>query len=171
MNNTHNKTKTLKLILSACFLLALAACSSNDDTVATADTVTEIPRFIQSYALIADGNLAAWITIDGGTRTQMTVDSAAGTVSTSISGLSRAAHTVLLEFEFTDGVATVTLATVTSTVDLSAGDATVSFADTDYDVDFDDDNDGTNNLTEIINGTSPIDCVLDISVIGNCTLG
>ena len=86
----HSIKKKLKLIFSVCFILVLSACSGNDDTVATAVTGTEIPQFIQSFALNnTDGNLVAWITIDGGTRTQMTIDGAAGTSSTSITGLSR----------------------------------------------------------------------------------
>ncbi len=137
-----------------------------------------------------DGNLLVWITIDEGTRIQLTIDSTTSTLSTStvstvstvsasisITDLSRSIHTLLIEFEFTDGVDTITLATVTSTVDLSAGDASLSFADTDYETaSYDDDNDGINNLTEIINGTDPLvpdisDCILDTSVIGGCTLG
>ena len=180
MVNRHNLTKLLKLVFSSCLILALSACSSNDDTVATAETVTEIPQFIQKFALNTtdpNASLLAWITIDGGTRNPMTIDSAAGTVSTSIPGLSRSVHTVLIEFEFTDGVDTITLATVTSTVDLSAGDASISFDDTDYDTaSYDDDSDGINNVTEIIIGTDPSvadtsDCILDTSVIGGCTLG
>jgi hypothetical protein len=175
--NSHNITKTLKLIFSTYFILVLSACSSSDDTVATAETVTQIPQSIQALALTStDGNLEAWITIDNGARTPMTIDAAAGTVSTSITGLSRATHSVLIEFEFTDGVDTITLATVTSSVDLSAGDASLSFADTDYTTAYDNDNDGIDNVTEIINGTDPLiddisDCILDTSVIGGCTLG
>ena len=171
MYDRHNIKKTLKLIISACFILVLSACSSDDDTAATTETVTEIPQFIQKLALTTDGSLVAWITIDGGTRTQLTIDLVAGTASKSIT-LSRSKHTVLIEFEFefTDGTDTITLATATKTVDLSAGDASLTFADADYKIDYDDDNDGDNNLTEIIAGTSPIDCVLDTSVIGGCTL-
>ena len=179
MVNRHNLTKLLKLVFSSCLILALSACSSNDDTVATAETVTEIPQFIQKFALNTtdpNASLLAWITIDGGTRNPMTIDSAAGTVSTSIPGLSRTTHSVLIEFEFTDGVDTITLATVTSTVDLSSGDASLTFTDADYDISFDDDSDGINNVTEIINGTDPLissvnNCILDTSVIGGCILG
>jgi hypothetical protein len=179
MVNRHNLTKYLKLVVSSCFILALSACSSNDDTVATAETVTEIPQFIQKFTLNTadpDASLLAWITIDSGTRNPMTIDSAAGTESTSIPGLSRTTHSVLIEFEFTDGIDTITLATVTSTVDLSSGDASLSFADTDYTTSFDNDGDGINNVTEIINGTDPLvpavtNCILDTSVIGGCTLG
>ena len=176
-HDRHNRTTTLQLILSACLLLALSACSSNDNTVATAETATEIPQAILKFALnTTDGNLLAWIKIDGGIRSPMTVDSTAGTVSASIPGLSRATHTVLIEFEFTDGVDTITLATVSTTVDLSAGDASLTFADTDYTTSYDDDHDGITNVTEIINGTDPLvptvtNCILDTSVIGGCTLG
>ncbi len=179
MYHRHNMTKFLKLIISACFILLLSACSSNDDTDTTAETVTEIPQFIQKLALITtdpDAELLAWITIDGGTRTQLTIDLVAGTASKSIT-LSRSAHTVLIEFEFTDSVETITLATATKTVDLSAGDANLTFEDADYDIDsYDKDNDGINNVTEIIDGTDPLvanvsDCILDTSVIGGCILG
>ena len=181
MYDRHNIKNILKLIFSACFVLALSACSSDDDTVATADTVTEIPQFIQKLALNTtdpNASLLAWITIDGdgGTRTQMTIDSVAGTSSTSIT-LSRTIHTVLVEFEFTDGVDTITLATATKEIDLSAGDASLTYADTDYETaSYDDDNDGISNLNEIIIGSDPLvpdasDCILDTSVIGGCTLG
>ena len=170
MYDRHNIiTKFLELIFTACFILVLSACSSNNnDTVATAETATEIPQFIQKLAL-TDGNLVAWITIDGGEPILM--DLAGGTASASIPNLSRSVHTVEIKFEFTDGVGTITLATATGTVDLSSGDGSLSFADTDYKIDYDDDNDGDTNLEEVINGTSPLDCLLDTSVIDSCTLG
>jgi len=188
MVNRHNLTTLLKLVVSSFLILVLSACSSNDDTVATAETVTEIPLFIQKFALNTtdpNAHLLAWITITKvgdppcptpcPTRTPMTIDSAAGTVSASIP-LDRATYTVFIEFEFTDGVATITLATVDSPVDLSNGDASLSFTDADYDINFDNDSDGINNVTEIINGTDPLvpvvtNCILDTSVIGGCTLG
>jgi hypothetical protein len=175
MFDRHNINKTLKLLFSTCFILVLFACSSNDDTVATADTVTEIPQFIQKLALTADTNasLLAWVTI-GDTRTQMTIDSVAGTASTSIT-LSRTIHIVQIEFEFTDGVDTITLAMAVKEIDLSAGDASLLFADADYETaSYDDDYDGISNFNEIINGTDPLvssNCILDTSVIGGCTLG
>ena len=178
MYNRHNITKFLKLIFSACFILVLSACSSDDDTAATTETVTEIPQFIQKLALTAD-DLVAWITIDDGTRTQLTIDLVAGTASRSIT-LSRSEHKVLIEFEFTGGVDPITLATATKTVDLSAGDASLTFADADYTTSFDEDNDTFTNLIEVTNDSDPFDeldlpsisdCVLDTSVIGGCNLG
>jgi hypothetical protein len=179
MYDRHNITKFLKLIFSACFMLVLSACSSNDDAAETTETVTEIPQFIQKLALTTadpDAELLAWVIIDGGEPIPLTIDLVAGTASKSIT-LNRSKHTILIEFEFTDGVDTITLATATKTVDLSAGDASLAFVDTDYDVaSYDDDNDGVSNLSEIINGTDPLipavtDCILDTSVIGGCTLG
>ena len=179
MYDRHNITKFLKLIFSACFILVLSACSSNDDTVATAETVTEIPQFIQKLALNTtdpNASLLAWITIEGGTRAPMTIDSAAGTVSTTIT-LPPALYNVLIEFEFTDGADTITLATLPFTADLTNGDVSLTFADTDYDTaSYDNDSDGIDNVTEIINGTDPLvadisDCILETSVIGGCTLG
>ena len=182
MYNRHNITKILKLIFSACFILVLSACSSSDDTVTTTETVTEIPQFIQKLALDTtdpNASLLAWITIDGGTRTQLTIDLVAGTASRSIT-LSRSEHKVLIEFEFTGGVDPITLATATKTVDLSAGDASLTFDDADYTTNFDEDNDTFTNLIEVTNDSDPFnefdlpsisDCILDTSVIGGCNLG
>ena len=175
MYNRHKITTVLKLIFSACFILALSACSSSDDTGTTAETVTDIPEFIQKLALnTTDGSLVAWITIDGGAPILM--DLAGGTASASIPGLSRTTHSVEIKFEFTDGVDTITLATTAGTVDLSSGDGSLTFADADYNYNFDNDNDGLSNINEIINGFDPLvvdvsDCILDVSVIGGCTLG
>jgi len=126
-HDRHNRTTTLQLILCACLILVLSACSSNDHTAATADTVTEIPQAILKLDLITDGSLLAWIKIDDDTRIAMDVNSATGSVSASIPGLSREVHTVVIEFEYTDGVNTITLATATKTVDLSSGDGSLSF--------------------------------------------
>ena len=183
MYNRHNIKKFLKLIFSACFILVLSACSSDDDTVATTETVTEVPQFIQKLALTTDGSLVAWITIDKGTaeekKIEMTI--AAGTASSSIPDLSRTTHTVLIEFELTVvGFEPITLAAVTGTVDLSSGDGSLTFADGDYTTNFDEDNDTFTNLIEVTNDSDPFDeldlpsisdCILDTSVIGGCILG
>ncbi len=192
MNSRLNLEKTLRLICSTCFILALVACGNNDDTVAnaeilstgdsTAKAIAKMPGFIQILALPDDGQLLAWVTIDDGTRTQMQTDISTGTSSASISGLSKSIHSVLIEFELSDGTDTVLLATATGDVDLTSGNGNLSFADSDYTstgIGFDDDDDGFSNLTEIIVGTDPIDagdkpdnpCILDTSVIGDCTLG
>ena len=158
MYDRHNITKILKLIFSACFILVLSACSSSDDTAATTETVTEIPQFIQKLALNTtdpNASLLAWVTIGDGTRTQLTIDLVAGTASGSFT-LSRTTYTILIEFEFTDEIDTITLATATQIVDLSAGDASLTFNDADYDISFDDDSDGINNLDEIISGSDPL---------------
>ena len=176
MYDRHNIIKFLKLIFSVCFILVLSACSSSDDTDTTAETVTEIPQFIQKLALTTtdpNAELLAWVIIDGGAPILM--DLAGGTASATIPGLSRLVHTVQIKFEFTDGVDIITLATATKEIDLSAGDGSLSFADTDYDTaSHDNDGDGDSNLVEILNGTNPLpatDCILDTSVIGDCILG
>ena len=65
MYDRHNITKFLKLIISACFILVLSACSSNnDDAAATAETATEIPQFIQKLALTTTDPDAEFISMD-----------------------------------------------------------------------------------------------------------
>ncbi|MCW9013779.1 MAG: hypothetical protein OQL06_08355 [Gammaproteobacteria bacterium] len=161
-----------KLLLAFVFFLTISACS-NDNTEATTETVTEIPDVIQKFTLTTPGTLRAWITVDAGARTEMTIDSVAGTASATITGLTRASHTVLIEYEFTDntGNITVTLATASNTIDLSSGDGSLAFSGTDFDTSYDDDNDGVSNMDEIANGTDPWSCLIGTSLIGNCTLG
>ena len=160
MYDRHHITKILKLVFNICLLLVLSACSNNDDSAAKikTETVTEIPQFIQKLALNnTDGHLEAWITIDKGTAEEKTIEMTivAGTASTSISGLSRSTHTVLLEFKFTNGIDTVTLATATSTVGLSTDNDSLSFVGTQYKKNYDDDGDGISNLDEVKKGTNP----------------
>lgn len=179
MYDRHNITKFFKLIFSACFILVLSACSSNDDTAATTETVTEIPQFIQKLALTTtdpNAELLAWLIIDGD-PIPLTIDLVAGTASKSIT-LSRGKHELQIKFEFTDTVDTITLATTpTQIVDLSAGDVSLTFEVADYiTADYDNDGDGISNLDEIKQGSDPLvadvsDCILDTSVIGGCILG
>ena len=161
-----------RLLVFIIGLLTLPACSSGGGgtQLATMTTVAEVPTTL--LAIPTSGTLRAYVAIDGGVRTELSIVSSIATRS--IPSLSRASHNVLLEFEFTDsGSNTVTVATASKTVDLSAGDASLTFINADYDLaNYDDDNDGLSNATEIAAGTNPMDsgCVLGTSLIGRCTL-
>ena len=157
MYKTQNATRLFAWVFTTCFLLVLSACGSNGDNSATSETTLSIPSFIPMQRLVApEANLVAWVTIDNGSRISMTIDSQAGTASASIPNQSLTTHTVLVEFEFTDGVDTVILATASSSVDLSSGDTTLTLTDAEYVVNLDDDNDGITNLEEVANGTDPL---------------
>ena len=56
-----------------------------------------------------------------------------------------------IEFRFTEGTDTVKLASAEKPIDLSNGNKTLSFSNSDYNTTFDDDSDGASNLDEIIN--------------------
>lgn len=155
-------------------LSVLSACGSSSDN-SESNATTQMPAAL--LTIVGPGTLQAFVTIDGNTagRTEMTIDgTGTGSASASVPGLSLAVHTVLIEYEYTDGASTITLATASNTVDLSSGSGSISFLATDYDLaSYDDDSDGVSNADELAAGSDPLDsdCVLDISVIGTCTLG
>ncbi|MCW8956353.1 MAG: hypothetical protein OQL09_05675, partial [Gammaproteobacteria bacterium] len=84
---------------------------------------------------------------------------------------------IVIRYEYTDSSGTITLAQASGTLDLSAGDGSILFTDTDFDTtSFDEDGDGFSNAAEFTVGTDPwlVDkppCVIGTSPIGNCALG
>jgi hypothetical protein len=164
--------KSFMYLLLVTALFALSACGNenNNGPTNSMSSVTELPTAV--LTLPSGGQLRAYITIDAGTRSEMVI--VANTAATVIPGLSRATHTVLIEFEFTDSASnTVTVATATQTVDLSSGNVNISLTDSDYDLaSYDDDGDGISNAKELADGTNPVDagCVVGFSLIGSCTL-
>ena len=155
-------------------MFILSACSdntsSNSQSVITT-SVTELPAVV--LMLLDGGTLRAYVVIDGNLETRIELGIVENTASGEVPNLSRDIHSVLIQFEYTDSSGnTVTVATASNTVDLSSGDASISFAETDYNIDYDDDEDGLTNAEELAAGTSPIDsgCILGVSLIGSCTL-
>lgn len=170
MSYIKTSLRLLVFIISAIFL---ASCSDDSENKQPTSSL-----FIQVTASIlaqTTSTLRTWITIDNGTRTEMTISS--DTATASISNLSQSTHTVLIEFDFTDSNGTVTLATASQTVDLSSGDSSISFIEADFDMaSYDEDADGFSNAEEYIAGTNPwvIDkppCLIGTSVIDNCAAG
>ena len=161
-----------RLLMVVIGLFALSACSENSSSgqPTTMTSVTELPSAV--LTLPAGGELAAYIRVDGGAQTRLDISN--NTATGSIPGLTRAVHNILIEFEFTDSSGnTFTVATASRDVDLSSGDASISFVDTDYDLaSFDDDGDGISNAQELADGTdlNSSGCVLGSSLIGSCTL-
>lgn len=174
----HYKQYIIKLFLTFALLINITACSDNETgTNPDADAVaSEIPEAIQKIDQTTPGTLSAYITIDGGTRIEMEIDSATNTASVTIPGLSRTSHDIVIEYEYTTGGNTYTLATVTSTVDLSSGDTNMAFEGNEFNTNYDSDGDGFNNIDEIASGTNPgatdkPPCIIGTSTIGNCAIG
>lgn len=169
----------VKLIFSFILLSSLYACGSGNN--GKNNTTTEMPSELQKLTLTGGGTLAAFVTVDGNAanRIEMTIDgTGAGSASASIAGLSLAVHTIVISYEYTDGVGTIVLATASNTVDLTSGSGNLSFAAGDYDLaTYDDDSDGISNAAELATGSDPrVDegngpCVFGTSTIGNCVLG
>lgn len=160
-----------RLLILVIGLFVLSACSddSSSGQPTSATSVTELPPAV--LTLPDGGRLRAYISIDSDERVELSISE--NTASGKVPNLTRSTHDVLISFEYTDSSGnTVTVATAKQTVDLSSGDASISFAEGDYDMDFDFDKDGLTNAEELAAGTSWNDskCVLGFSLIGSCTL-
>jgi len=166
-----------RLLMVVIGLFALSACSENSSSgqPTTMTSVTELPSAV--LTLPSGGTLRAYISIDGidgnvVDRAELSIST--NTATGTIPNLPRAVYTVLIEFEYTDTANnTFTVATASQDVDLTSGDASISFAEADYELDsYDDDGDGLSNAEELRADTDPGDsgCVLGVSLIGSCTL-
>ncbi|MBT8439894.1 MAG: hypothetical protein KJO91_09215, partial [Gammaproteobacteria bacterium] len=169
----------IRLLILVIGLFTLSACGDNSSNSqpATTTSVIELPSAV--LTLPSGGQLRAYITLDNdiNTRTEMAIIANTATASFTIS---RDPHTVLIEFKYTDSAGvTVTVASASQIVDLSSGDVSLSFVDTDYDLDsYDDDGDGISNAAELSAGTVPytiIDIeglwtITEISKTSNCAL-
>ena len=147
----NHLTQLINLLLITCLLVVVSACDSNNNSEKV--SVVRLPGIIQKL-ILPSGALSAWITIDG-KRSQMTIDSVAGTASATITGLPRVRLDVLIEFEFTDSNQSILIASATRSVDLSAGSATISFVEADYYTSYDEDKDGLSNVDELASGNNP----------------
>lgn len=153
--NQNQLIRFIRLLISACLLAMVSACNQSTSTNPETTAVTRIPASIQKLTLPPSGTLRAWITIDGGTRIEMTLDPDAGTATVTIDDLTLEPHDVLIEYEYTDAIGVITVATASTTADMSAGSLTISFADSDYTTDYDEDNDGLTNAQELSLGKNP----------------
>jgi len=154
-------------------LLALSACSNESSDNQPTTSVTSVIQMPASLLLLPpDGVLRAYVTVDDGERIEMTISGDIATAT--IPGLSRTTHDVLITYEFTDSASnTLTVATAIKTVDLSSGDASIAFVETDYDTaSYDNDSDCLSNAEELAAGLNPLnsECILGASLIGCCTL-
>lgn len=160
-----------RLLVLVIVLFTLSACSENGSSgqPTTMTSVTELPSAV--LTLPAGGTLQAFITIGTAVPVPLTISA---NVATGTFNLGREVYPVSIEFLFTDSSnVTVTVASYSTIVDLTSGDASLSIADTDYDLDsYDNDNDGISNAAELAAGTDPngLGCVLGFSLIGSCTL-
>lgn len=139
--------------LTVCLLIIVSACNNSNNNISETSSVTQIPVSIQKLTTLPSGTLRAWITVDDGARTEMTLNRDAGTASAEIPGLSLTSHDVLIEYEFTDSYGTILLASATTTVDMSSGSTTINFET--YDTSHDKDQDGMTNIAEFAAGTNP----------------
>lgn len=175
--NNYIRSAT-RIIIGIAFIGTLYACDSGNNGSSTSVAQTEIPAALQKLTL-GTGTLTAFVTIDAGSPIAMDITTVPDSGSATIPGLSMAMHTVTITYEFTDGVGTLVVATATNTVDLTAGDGTISFVATDYDLaSHDEDTDGVSNADELAAGSDPRvagvaglpPCVLGTSTLDNCTL-
>ena len=157
---TFNKLKLLLTLTLIVMALALTACgqqSGQNDIVVSGDTFSApLPRAL----LTVDAtNLLVGVVVDGGSPqscANLSVDQGNGTCSCNIN-MSSGQHTISLVFSVIDAIAgTVQVATVSSiNINIVTGQTTLADFSTKPFTYNDDDNDGANNLNEILIGTDP----------------
>ncbi len=160
----HLFTHTLQLLTGIIALGTLTACGSDNSTSTniTPDketiTQTAAPGPLQKLTLPAGGTLKAFIVIDNDRLNPiaMTIgNDEARTATAVIPGLSRAPHDIVITYEYTDSNGTITLAELSTRVDLTNGDDSIDIGSAPYDFNFDEDFDTVNNATELLQGTDP----------------
>lgn len=180
--NSKLLIKITKTGLACSLLLLTAACNndsaSNVELSSGSQQGIPIPAAIQAR-VTAVGTLNANLYCDG-VKQSMTItgDIATGTgeAQGSCTGLSTSSsHTITVEFEFVSTTfgGPFILATATKTnVQAVAGSTSLEVVESDYTYP-DDDNDMISNLDELNGDFDPTsdECILDHSLIDNCTLG
>ena len=172
------------LLLSAS-LLVLTACSNDSapdvSTQQQSGVAIQLPEAIASR--ISDqtnGTLSATISIDGGPAQAMTISG--NSASATLSNIAAGSHSFTIVFVFDhDLYDPLTVASATKTLNVAAGNNSLSFATTDYDLSFDEDGDGVPNIIELdpASTTNPTIslCILADTVaqstaqLGSCELG
>ena len=159
------------------FAVLLNACSSDNNQAPASNPTKTVTQLPWEALTVPDLNgLSARIILDGNTASPiaMTIDRILRTATANIPGLSRASHTIQIEYRYTDVNGTLTIAqSPLQTVDLTGGSATIAIPSTAYvTAIFDQDNDGLSNAQELALGANPYSsaCQLGTSLIGSCTI-
>jgi len=151
---------SIRIIFCFLFALFLTACGSDSSTENSASADLNLPGEIAKLKLSDTGSIRAYVTVDGGTQTEMTVSGS--TASIQLSGLSEGSHQFTIKFEYvlnSDPGNPIILAEVTKPGTVSStNNNTLSFVESDFIyADYDDDNDGISNLDEMQSGgTAPL---------------
>lgn len=184
--HTKRIARTLQLVLLQLVLaFALSACSQSSDkdnkVVVTKDKLSApLPAAIVA---IDTDNLEVAVRLNDQTPqacNNLLVDQTSNSFSCNIS-LPPGMYSLALEFTVIDDVYGRVLVAASSTmeIEINSGEPTeVDFSTLMYTY-FDDDDDGERNLDELYAGTDPFvgttpndgTCILDTSVLDNCTLG
>lgn len=157
INDIHKVSfRIFQFAISFVILAFLSACGGNSANTQPNKSIIAVPTVLQKFTLNG-GVLKAFVILDGDVNNPipMVIDAAGeGTASVFIPGLSREPHNVLITYEYTDDVGTVTLATILNRVDLTQGPFELNVLAGDYDLNsYDENQDGINNAEELVAGT------------------
>ncbi len=154
MSSIINRTGEWAIILLA---LLVSGCGPNPSSDTTPAAAIQLPDEIVQLRLQDNGAVHAYVQVDGGTRSEMTISGSSATLSLT---LTEGSHSVkiILEYVLTsDPSNPVTLAeSTTKSVTVTASSSTpLNYTDSDFDFTaYDDDSDGISNLSEMQSGTT-----------------
>jgi len=165
-----------RFIYGFCMAILVSSCGGGGSGNSSANSANQIELSttvnVDVNNLPQDGMLHVYVSVDGGAQQDMQITNNDATAL--ISNLPTGSHTIDIEVVFVyDNSATLVLSSATSSVNVAEGSSLLDIANTSYISTYDDDNDGVSNLDEINAGSPPFDssCVLEVSVVGDCTLG
>ncbi len=170
MSSLIIKTGEWVVILLA---LLVSGCGSNSSSDTAPVTGFQLPDEVVQLRLQDNGAVHAYVQVDGGQRSEMTISGSSATLSLTLTEGSHSVK-VILEYVLTsDPSNPVTLADSTKPVTVTASSSTpLNYTDSDFDFTaYDDDEDGISNLSEMQSGTTapvvtdttPADAASDIA--------
>lgn len=160
MSANSTRKQKLKLVTCAIALIFLTTCSQNDSDVVRYDGSNlnvnlNIPDLLIYTVTIPD--LRAYLTLNGGKRTELTVDPVDNTSSGSVANVKAGTYQLQLVYYKIISLEEVILATFTQTISVSAGKTThVAVTSDQLNRNIDTDGDGYTNLAEVLLGSDPL---------------
>lgn len=157
MINSDNLLRLRILSISVVLMFSLMACNDDTDTIShdgkNLNLNLSLPEVLSSPPI---PDLRAYVTLNGGMRTELNVNASDNTTSGQIPNVAVGAYQLRLVYFKVIAQEEIMLATFTKSITVNKGQTTtVTVSSDQLDRDIDTDGDGYTNLAEVLLGTDP----------------